>query len=70
MQSDFARGGSLVFGVHYGRRNVVQGYEKFNYGKDKFTGNLDGRVVKEWGPGFFAGVNLDLRIIQYFLQGQ
>lgn len=57
---DFARGGSLSFGAHYGRRNYVTRYDNFEFGKDRFTGDLV--VKKEWAVGFFMGVTIDTRV--------
>jgi hypothetical protein len=57
---DFARGGSLSFGAHYGRRNYVTRYDKFDFGKERFTGDLV--VKKEWALGFFMGVTIDTRV--------
>lgn len=62
IQFDFARGGSVAFGAHYGRRNTISGYDKFDFGNEKFEGNIDTDIVKEWNVGFFIGANLDLRI--------
>ena len=57
---DFARGGSVAFGAHFGRRNYVAGYEKFKFKEDLITGDLI--VKKEWQLGFFFGVVVDTRV--------
>lgn len=62
IQFDFARGGSVALGAHYGRRNTIAGYKDFDFGEDKFEGNISTDIVKEWNIGFFIGANLDLRI--------
>ena len=61
LSHDFATGGALTYGVHFGRRNIVSGANNFNYGTDKFTGpSLS--INKEWNLGFFVGVSIDTRV--------
>ena len=62
IQFDFARGGSVALGVHYGRKNSIAGYDNFDFGHEKFDGDINTDIVKEWDVGFFIGANLDLRI--------
>tara|TARA_R110000751_G_scaffold260903_1_gene360287 strand:+ start:1230 stop:2231 length:1002 start_codon:yes stop_codon:yes gene_type:complete len=62
IQFDFARGGSIAIGAHFGRRNVIAGYDNFDFGKDFFDGEIDNYLIKEWNVGFVFGANLDLRI--------
>jgi hypothetical protein len=62
IQFDFARGGSVAFGAHYGRRTTVAGYKNFDFGNEKFEGDINTDIVKEWNIGFFIGANIDLRI--------
>ena len=62
IQFDFARGGSVAFGAHYGRRTVIAGYDDFEFGSEIFEGDINTDVIKEWDIGFFIGANLDLRI--------
>jgi hypothetical protein len=65
LQFDFARGGSVSFGAHYGRRTTIQGYKDFNFGTDVFVGDLASRIKQEWNLGFFFGVNVDVKIFNY-----
>ena len=61
LSHDFARGGALIYGVHFGRRNVVSGSPHFKYGRDIYTSPaLD--VKKQWNVGFFFGVSVDMRV--------
>ena len=62
IQFDFARGGSIAIGAHFGRRNAIAGYDNFDFGNEVFEGNIDNDLIKEWDVGFVFGVNLDLRI--------
>jgi hypothetical protein len=57
---DFARGGSVALGAHFGRRSYIAGYDKFKFGEDRFTGDLV--VKKEWQVGLFFGVVIDTRV--------
>lgn len=62
IQFDFARGGSVAGGIHYGRVNKIIGYKNFDFGEEVFEGDFEKDVVKDWDIGFFLGVNLDVRI--------
>ncbi|MEE9348665.1 MAG: hypothetical protein V3U80_01305 [Flavobacteriaceae bacterium] len=64
LQYDFSRGGSIAFGVHYGKVNTLSGLEDFTYGETLFNGDLNTIVKKEWKTGFFVGLNLDVRIFK------
>lgn len=57
---DFARGGSVTFGAHYGRRNYIAGYDKFRFRRDLIVGDLV--VKREWELGLFVGIIVDTRI--------
>ena len=58
---DFARGGSISIGAHYGRRNFISGVDRFDFGEQIFE--LDELIVKqEWDLGFYAGVVIDSRV--------
>jgi len=65
VQFDFARGGSISLGAHYGRRSYIEGYRSFKFGRDVFNGNLDNRVRQEWNISPFIGVNIDVRILNF-----
>ncbi|WPR77711.1 hypothetical protein [Algoriphagus sp. NG3] len=62
IQFDFARGGSVAIGAHFGRRNAIAGYDDFDFGNEVFKGDISNDLIKEWDVGFIFGVNLDLRI--------
>lgn len=62
IQFDFARGGSIALGAHYGRRNIISGKKEFNFGSEMFDGDINIDIVKNWDIGFFIGVNIDLRV--------
>jgi hypothetical protein len=63
-QYDFSIGGSIVAGLHYGRRQKITGldYNEFEFGKTIFTGNLEDKKYMQWDPGFFIGLQVDSRI--------
>lgn len=61
LSNDFARGGSLSVGIHYGRRNYVAGKPGFDFGKDVFD-LPDLNVNQDWGLGFYFGVVIDTRV--------
>ncbi len=63
-QYDFAIGGSIVAGLHYGRVQRVSGIDlkDFTFGETKFTGDLEAKKYMSWEPGFFIGVQIDTRI--------
>lgn len=68
LQSDFARGGSVIAGIHYGRQNAVAGYDDFEFGKDIYTGPpIENNIIQQWKANFFIGINLDLRVVRNFL---
>ncbi|MEQ6121589.1 hypothetical protein [Reichenbachiella sp. MALMAid0571] len=69
LSSDFARGGSFAIGIHCGRRNFITGgdYSDFNYGTDKFIGEL--KVKKEWDIGIFFGAVIDARVALQLFKG-
>jgi hypothetical protein len=61
LSHDFARGGAISYGAHYGRRNYVAGNRDFNFGSDKF--DLPELIIKkEWNVGFYFGVVIDTRV--------
>jgi hypothetical protein len=61
LSNDFARGGTVSYGIHYGRRNYVAGARDFDFGNDVF--DLPQLNVKqEWGVGFYVGVVIDTRV--------
>jgi hypothetical protein len=64
IQYDFAAGGSVVSGLHYGRRQMINDidYKEFEFGETKFTGKLEDKLYKDWSPGFYIGVQVDSRI--------
>ncbi len=64
LQYDFSRGGSIAFGVHYGKVNTLSGLEDFTFGETLFDGDLNTVLKKEWKTGFFVGINLDIRIFK------
>jgi hypothetical protein len=70
VQFDFARGGSVSLGAHYGRRDFVEGRRDFNFGRDKFTGTLENNVRKGWDLGFFIGATVDVRILNFLFASQ
>lgn len=61
-QFDFAVGGSVVAGVHYGERQKVVGvdYREFTFNQTKFSGNLE--QYTRWDFGIFLGIQIDSRI--------
>lgn len=64
LQYDFTIGGSLVVGGHYGRRQKIDGvsYKDFDFGKTKFSGDLQPRLHNGWDLGFVIGLQADTRI--------
>ncbi len=70
LQYDLARGLSLAGGLHYGRHQIIADQEDFNFGEDVFSGNLEESLINRWDFSYFMGVNLDLRILQYFVVGE
>lgn len=63
-QYDFSAGGSFVLGMHYGRRQTIQDvdYKEFEFGKSKFSGDLEVKKMQKWDLGFFIGIQVDSRI--------
>jgi hypothetical protein len=63
-QYDFAIGGSIVTGLHYGRVQKISGIDlkHFSFGTSKFTGDLESKKYMTWLPGFFLGLQIDSRI--------
>jgi len=68
LSHDFARGGSISYGAHFGRRNYVAGKRNFNFGKEVFD-LPDLNVKKEWAIGFYFGVVIDTRVAIELLKG-
>ena len=64
LQYDFSRGGSIAFGAHYGKVNILSGLNNFTFGEDFFEGDINTITKKEWKTGFFIGLNLDIRIFK------
>jgi hypothetical protein len=64
MQYDFAVGGAVVAGAHYGRRLRIHDidYRDFEFGKTIYTGKLQEQQYYDWDFGFFVGVQVDSRI--------
>jgi len=62
IQVEFARGGSIAGGIHYGRVNTIHNLEDFEFGEDVFEGDLNSVIKKKWDIGFFIGVNIDVRV--------
>lgn len=61
LSHDFARGGSISYGTHFGRRNYVAGKPDFKFGSEKF--DLNELVIKkDWNIGFYFGVVIDVRV--------
>lgn len=61
---EFAKGGNLSIGVHYGKHNTIRGYDNFKYGETMYNGTFtNDMITEEWDFGFFAGVTIDLRIL-------
>jgi|GEM_PF-4784783 len=65
---EFARGGSIVSGVHYGATQQLT--EHFEFGQTYFAGT-EILITKKWEPAFFIGINVDTRIFNaLFGRGQ
>jgi len=61
---EFIRGGSLFAGYHWGKVNVLDVEENFEFGTATMTqATFDLKKDIEWDGSFCAGLNLDLRII-------
>ncbi len=68
LSHDFARGGCISYGAHFGRRNYVAGRRDFNFGKDVFDlPTLE--VKREWALGFYFGVVIDTRVALELFKG-
>jgi hypothetical protein len=63
---DFAIAGSIVAGIHYGRRQMISGvnFKDFKFGESKFSGNLEDKKYMEWDCGFFIGIQVDSRVFK------
>lgn len=59
--NDFARGGAITLGLHFGRKNFVPGYEDFEFGEDDYE-LAEVSTKKKWGLGVFVGVTVDTRV--------
>lgn len=69
---EFARGGSIVLGWHYGEVNrlatTAQDGTAFVLGESIYSGTVDDiKITKEWKWGFFFGITLDTRIFNKLL---
>ena len=61
---EFARGGFISGGVHYGKHNVLATNSDFDYGTDVWNGTFENSFIKEeWVPTYYIGVIIDLRVI-------
>ena len=59
---EFARGGSIIAGWHYGKVRQMADSD-FVLGEDLFTGTEDEiRLTDKWKWGYFFGITLDTRI--------
>lgn len=65
-QYDFSIGGSIVAGVHLGRRQSIYNvdYNDFKFGETKFSGSLSEKLYMAWDFGYFIGVQMDSRIFR------
>lgn len=64
---EFARGGSIIIGVHYGKVNELA-YKDFQLGNSTFHGNdSDIKIDQVYKAAGFLGVNLDTRIFNILL---
>lgn len=64
LQYDFAIGGSIVGGLHYGRVQKVSGVNlnDFSFGTTEFQGDIETKKYMRWDLGFFIGVQVDSRV--------
>lgn len=61
---EFARGGSITGGLHYGKQNVLAD-KNFKLGTTPFSGTKDEiKLSSEWNINVFLGISLDLRIFR------
>ena len=61
---EFARGGYLFLGVHYGKVNFFEKPENFEFGKTIITqAEFDLRKDEKWKINFAAGINVDFVIL-------
>ena len=69
-QYDFAIGGSITFGAHYGKRQKISGldYRDFEFGETVFSGDREKRKYTDWDLGFFIGLQADSRIFAFLFQ--
>lgn len=61
LSHDFARGGAITYGLHFGRREYIPGMKHFSYGEDVYT-LPEVTTKKEWAVGVFFGVTIDVRV--------
>lgn len=61
LQYDFSVGGSFVAGIDIAERQKILDYD-YKFSESKFTGNLNDKLYKSVGAGFFFGVQVDSRI--------
>ncbi len=60
---EFARGGSIIAGMHYGKVNVLAD-KNFKLGETRFSGTDNTiKLDSKYKAGFFIGINVDTRII-------
>jgi hypothetical protein len=61
---EFARGGSVFAGWHYGEVNTFEGEDDFNFGSTPITETqFNLRTNREWKTDFAIGLNLDLKLV-------
>jgi hypothetical protein len=61
---EFARGGSITGGLHYGKQSVLAD-KNFKLGTTAFSGTKDEiKLSSEWNINIFLGISLDLRIFR------
>ncbi len=61
LSNDFARGGAITYGIHYGRRTFLPDKRDFEYGKTVY--DLPEVISKqEWNASFFIGASIDTRV--------
>ncbi|MCP4155537.1 MAG: hypothetical protein GY757_47880 [bacterium] len=62
---EFARGGSVFAGVHYGKVNVFEVDEEFEFGETVVTeAEFSLKQNTRWKAAFAVGVNLDIMIVK------
>lgn len=66
---EFVRGGSVFMGYHWGKVNVLNVEESFEFEKSYITqASFDLKTDTEFKGGFCVGLNLDIRIITNLFQ--